>query len=196
MRDVYRCFAELALHHREGRDFDRSVLARQHAQVVVMAPHGGRLENHTDTIAERIAGSDFSLYCFRSRLGWGKTNLHITSHRFDDPDCVALVERHRWAVAVHGCSQPGELVFLGGRDEHLRDDLAQSLRQAGIRAAVADHPYPGRHPQNICNRTSSRAGVQVELTMPFRLSGAVPALVEATRAVLLSRQRTPAGGPR
>jgi phage replication-related protein YjqB (UPF0714/DUF867 family) len=188
MRDDYHSFADLLLSHHEGADFDRTLLTRQEAKVAILAPHGGRLENHTDTIAESVAGSDFSLYCFRSRLGRGKANLHITSHNFDDPDCVSLVARHRWAVALHGCSEYGELVFIGGRDQALVDDLACSLEQVGIRAEVAGHAYPGKHPNNICNRTSSGSGAQIEMTMPFRRSGAVSLFVAAVRTVLLARQ--------
>jgi hypothetical protein len=68
MRDDYHSFADLLLSHHEGADFDRTLLTRQEAKVAILAPQGGRLENHTDTIAESVAGSDFSLYCFRSRL--------------------------------------------------------------------------------------------------------------------------------
>jgi len=189
LQDVYHSYADLCAKHREGEDFDRIVRPRVHAQTVVVAPHGGRLENHTDTIAESLAGADFSLYCFRSKLGWGKTNLHITSHRFDDPECIALLGQHRWAVAVHGCGEAGEQVFIGGRDEELAEALAAALRHAGIAVQTSGHAYPGRHAMNICNRTASGRGVQIELTMPFRLSGALPGFVQAVRSVLLARQR-------
>ena len=189
LRDAYNSYAELLSRHREGTDFDRTLRARDGAKVAILAPHGGRLENFTDTIAESVAGSDFSLYCFRSKLGWGQTNLHITSHKFDDPDCVALVARHPWAVALHGCSQGGERVFIGGRDQALMDDLARALQHAGIQTEISGHAYPGQHPNNICNRSASNAGAQIEMTMPFRKSGAVPLFVAAVRTVLLARQR-------
>jgi phage replication-related protein YjqB (UPF0714/DUF867 family) len=79
-------------------------------------------------------------------------------------------------------------VFIGGRDQALVDDLARSLQQVGIRAEVAGHAYPGKRPNNICNRTSSGSGAQIEMTMPFRTSGAVALFVTAVRTVLLARQ--------
>jgi phage replication-related protein YjqB (UPF0714/DUF867 family) len=188
LRDDYQSFAELRASHAESRDFDRTLIHRVGSNFAILALHGGRLENHTDTIAERIAGADFSLYCFRSRLGPGAANLHITSHKFDDPDCIALVGRHPSAVAVHGCAEPGELVFLGGRDQTLCDALADSLQQAGICAQLGGHKYPGLHPNNICNRTACGAGVQIELTMQLRRSGAVPVFVDAVRNVLLAQR--------
>jgi len=188
MRDAYGSYAELLANHREGADFDRTLIPRDGAKVALLAPHGGRLENHTDTIAESVAGSDFSLYCFRSKLGRGQANLHITSHHFDDPDCVSLLARHRWAVALHGCAAFGERVFMGGRDQQLVEDLAHALHQVGIRTELEGHAYPGKHPNNICNRTSSRSGAQIEMTLRFRKSGAVPVFVHSVRAVLLARQ--------
>jgi phage replication-related protein YjqB (UPF0714/DUF867 family) len=188
LRDDYTSFAELLSKHKEGVDFDRTLRVRDGAKVAILAPHGGRLENHTDTIAEDIAGADFSLYCFRSRLGRGQANLHITSHNFDDPDCVSLVGKHPWAVALHGCSESGERVFIGGRDQRLIDEVAQSLLQVGIRVDVSGHSYPGKHPNNICNRTASNAGVQIEMTLPFRRGEAIPLFIGTVRSVLLARQ--------
>lgn len=191
MHDHYASFSELRARHREGVDFDRVLVSRPQSDVIVIAPHGGRLENHTDEIAQAVAGDDFSLYCFRSRLGRYTPNLHITSHRFDDPDCVSMLATHRWAVAVHGCSTAGERLFLGGRDEPLIEELARSLVQAGIRTDVTGHPYPGKHPDNIVNRTRAGMGVQVEMSMPLRRSAAAPVVVRALRRVLLARLTTP-----
>jgi phage replication-related protein YjqB (UPF0714/DUF867 family) len=188
MLDIYTSYAQLAREHREGVDFDRIVLPRAGSKIAVIAPHGGRLENHTDTIAEAVAGSEFSFYCFRSKLGRQSPNLHITSHNFDDPECVSLVAAHRWAVAIHGCAAAGERIFLGGRDELLVQDLARSLAHAGIRAEASGHPYPGKHPKNIVNRSASGMGVQIELSMQVRTSEAVPLLVTTLRTVLLERQ--------
>lgn len=187
LRDDYQSFAALRARHTEGNDFDRTLIHKDGSRFVILAPHGGRLENHTDIIAESIAGADFSLYCFRSKLGRGGANLHITSHNFDDPDCIELVGRHPSAVAVHGCAEPGELVFLGGRDQTLVADLADALQQACIRVQLNGHKYPGLHPNNICNRTASGAGVQIELTLPLRLSGALPELVRVVRGVLVNK---------
>jgi phage replication-related protein YjqB (UPF0714/DUF867 family) len=78
MQDIYGSFDELRRHHREGVDFERVLVTRPRSRIVVLAPHGGRLENHTDAIAEAVAHEDFSLYCFRSKLGRRGPNLHIT----------------------------------------------------------------------------------------------------------------------
>ena len=42
----------------------------------------------SDAIAAAIAGTDFSYYCFRGCKPEKNGRLHITSHRFDEPECV------------------------------------------------------------------------------------------------------------
>ena len=188
MPDTYPNFAALLANHTEGQDFTRLIRSRQNATVAVLAPHGGRIEPLTDTIAEEIAAKDFSLYCFRSRVPNAKANLHITSHKFDDKKCLEIVSKHRWALAVHGCNKKGIRVLLGGRDSALVMDLAVGLNKYEINAEVTGHEYAGTDPMNICNRTSTNQGVQFELSMQFRLSKMRSTFVQVVHQVLLSRQ--------
>lgn len=181
-------FAALLAAHREGEDFDRTIVLRQAARTVLLAPHGGRIEPHTAEIASEIAGDTFSLYCFRSRRRKAEANLHVTSHQFDDPKCLDLVAKHSIAVAIHGCQGTQPQVFLGGRDSTLAVELAAALRAAGIAVQSDGHAYPGTHPMNICNRTASQVGVQFELTMPFRTGPQRAGFVASVRSVLLARQ--------
>ena len=44
MHPEYQNFAALLASHAEGNDFDRVVIRRAPASVVVIAPHGGRIE--------------------------------------------------------------------------------------------------------------------------------------------------------
>jgi phage replication-related protein YjqB (UPF0714/DUF867 family) len=152
--------------------------------VIVIAPHGGKIEVLTSEIALKIAGSDFSYYSFAGRKRRNNCDLHITSHRFDEPLGVALVARHRCVLAIHGCNGDAEQVFVGGLDASLKAAIASRLVARGIDATTEGHRYPGRDPGNICNRGSRAGGVQLELTMPFRESDAVPELVDAVRDAL------------
>lgn len=167
--DKYSSFSEIR-NFESPDSFAISVDERVASGVIVLAPHGGRIEPHTSDIARRIAGDSFSCYVFEGRKPANNRDLHLTSHRFDEPTALALVARHRWVLAIHGFTAATPRVLLGGLDEALMGDLARHLAQAGIDAETANHPYPGREPRNICNRGSSGAGVQAELSMPFRTS--------------------------
>ena len=127
----YPSFEALREAHVEGRDFDRVIEPRAGASVAVIAPHGGRIEPRTDAIAAALAGDTFSLYCFISHLRAAEANLHITSHRFDDPECLALVGVHSRVVAVHGWANAGEGIVIGGLDQELVDRLVAESRAFG-----------------------------------------------------------------
>lgn len=188
MLPEYPNFAALVATETEGIDFERIHRPQPGAKVVVLAPHGGRIEPQTDAIAKAIALDDMSLYCFCSKKPKSKGNLHITSHNFDDPKCVALASKHQWVLAIHGCKKKGNHVLLGGRDAPLIADLALGLKEAGIPVVSCGHEYLGTNRNNICNRGAAGVGAQFELTMQFRRSVSKTLFVDVVRKVLLTRQ--------
>jgi len=186
--DTYSSFADLAAHEVRGRDYDLLVRHRNGTRVVIIAPHGGGIEPETARIAKGIAGAEFSLYCFKGLKRNGNGRLHITSHSFDEPECLSLIAKHQWVLAIHGCADAGERVFLGGLDKSLIADLSTALEAVGIRAETSGHEYTGVHPLNICNRGARGAGAQFELSLPFRRDDRVLVFVETVRSVLAGRQ--------
>lgn len=186
MADRYGSFAELAAREKRGRDYDIVIREVSGAPATIVAPHAGLIERGTSEIAVTIAAADLSLYLFEAK-GPDAYNLHITSHRFDEPGCLALVARSAVVVTVHGCAYKDgdETVWLGGRDEARRDAIGVALRAAGFKAAV-DTRNPGRHPTNICNRGLTGKGVQLEFERALRTKarrdmGVRRAIAEAVR---------------
>lgn len=187
--DKYSSYSELAACEKEGEDSKLVVSPQEGLSIVIIAPHAGGIERGTGEIAQDIAGKDFSLYCFCGLKKKGNYRyLHITSHNFDEPKCVRLVANHRWVVAIHGCKRRGERVFLGGLDRKLINDLVVALRSVGILTKTSGHKYTGRSANNICNLGITEAGVQFELSLPFRNGPQMPDFVAAVREVLLQRQ--------
>jgi phage replication-related protein YjqB (UPF0714/DUF867 family) len=184
-------YADLARRHRRGIDYEVIVQRRAASSVAVVAPHGGGIERATSAIARALAGDDHNLYLFEGRLAERNfETLHLTSHRFDEPDCLALVAQCEHVLTVHGCNARGELaepdpgVLLGGLDVALKARLAAALGAAGVPVLTGAHRFPARHPDNICNRGRRRVGVQLELTGRLRGGPLEPAFVAAVRAVL------------
>lgn len=167
MADRYRTFEDLAAHERLGIDY-RIRIEDRGTPFVVLAPHGGRIEPGTSEIAEAIAGADISFYAFEALKNGAHENLHITSHRFDEPTALDLVGKCLVAVAIHGRRDDGnDGIWLGGRATALSDSIGASLRAAGFKANL-NQRLPGLNPANICNRTLAGAGVQLELTRSLR----------------------------
>jgi len=167
MADRYPDFATLAAAHEQDRDYRITVQDRGTC-VAILAPHGGTIEPETASIARAVAGNDLSFYLFEALRAGAHGDYHITSHRFDEPRALALVAGADTSIAIHGRKDDGtDTVWLGGRDETLRDAVGDALRAAGFGAAL-NTALPGVHPSNICNRTRSGAGVQLELPRSLR----------------------------
>lgn len=160
-------FADLAANEELGIDY-RIRLEDRGTPFVVLAPHGGWIEPGTSEIAEAIAGTDLSFYAFESLKNGAHGDFHITSRLFDEPKAIDLVGRFRTAVAIHGRTNEGsEAVWLGGRATTLCDAIGASLRNAGFGAEL-NKKLPGSHRANICNRTLSGEGVQLDFRRSLR----------------------------
>ena len=164
----YASFADLVRHERQDLDFRVVHVERSTSPVFIVAPHGGEIEVGTSELAGLIAGADHSLFCFEGlKPGGGSRDLHITSHRFDHPECLELAARREVVVSVHGCVGQAQ-IYVGGLDEELRERLARRLARANFRVTAGGDKYPGRHPDNICNRGARNMGAQLEITHDLR----------------------------
>lgn len=167
MVDRYTSFKDLAANERLDIDYRIRAFDRG-SGAVILAPHGGWIEPKTSEIAEAIAERTLSFYAFEALRNAPHSHFHITSHRFDEPKAIKLVGRSRIALAIHGRRTEGtDSVWLGGRAIGLRDAVGKSLRDAGFEAEINER-LPGLDKANICNRTRSGEGVQLELSRRLR----------------------------
>lgn len=184
---AYRDFSELSRRHAHGRDYG-VVWRRRASPVLLLAPHGGRLEAGTDHIVRAVAGRHLSYYLFLAVMPGGNPVLHLPSTSFDEPMALSLVAGHDTIIAVHGCKGWGQVASLGGLDETLKEEVALALERRGVEVRRQGHPWPGRHPLNICNRGRTGRGVQLELTWELRHGAGREKVVEALKEVLVARQ--------
>jgi phage replication-related protein YjqB (UPF0714/DUF867 family) len=181
----YTGFADLEKHCQRGRDFEILIRRRPSSPVAVVAPHAGRIEHGTSEIARAIAGEDFNLYLLEGIRRWRNYEaLHLTSHRFDEPECLGLLADCSVVLTVHGCKGAEDKVALGGLDHGLRQRLTAALAQAGIAVVPEPHRFPATHPQNICNRGRSGMGVQLEISGSLRNCGFTAELTAVVRGEL------------
>jgi len=166
MIDKYQNF--LQLQHNE-RDLFHIQTSFQAQALVILAIHAGGIEMGTSELAEAIAGNDFSLYLFEGFAPNGLV-LHITSTNFDEPRCLELVKKHDSSLSLHGFSrtQSDPQIYLGGTDLPLVHQLLEALNQNGFRTEINSGKYAALDPANICNRTISGKGVQMELSGELR----------------------------
>ena len=184
--EYYRGYEDLTNAQVEGADYRVHVRAVASSSIAVIAPHGGRIEKYTSDVALAVAGQNFNLYLFEGiRHSGNYAALHLTSHRFDEPRCLALLAQCDHVIAFHGCDGKTQQALVGGLDEPLKAAIAQAISAVGIDVRVEDHRFPATDPMNICNRGRRGVGVQIEMTMPLRLQEPRDKLARVIRSVLL-----------
>ncbi len=160
-------FKELAHQKVEDQDYRIRIELRD-PRVLIMAPHGGKIEPTTAEIAAAIAGDDYSFYCFEG-LKTDSRPLHIESHLFDEPRALQVVQKADVVITIHGqIDQKEEFVMVGGLNDSLRSEITRELEGAGFQTRVPTERLMGTDSQNICNRGKLRRGVQLEVSRKVR----------------------------
>ncbi len=170
MRDRYSSFQELAEKETLAIDYEIECV-RNGSDILIMAPHGGKIEFFTCELTAEIAARDYSFYAFRGIKTSGNRFLHITSHRFDEPTALKLVSNSNTVISIHGAKNDREaFVMVGGLDDVLAEKIRTGLRKAGFAVKNPDEGMGAVHPENICNMGKMRKGVQLELSRKLRQS--------------------------
>jgi len=168
MTSPYRSFKELREIEVEGRDY-RIRIDLKNGDVLVMAPHGGKIEPGTAEIAEAIAGTDHSFYSFEGLKTEGNNALHIESHLFDEPRALQAVEKADIVITVHGqLDQKEGYIMVGGLHARLRSEIKRQLERGGFQTRPPAKGLEGLDPMNICNRGRMKRGVQLEISRRVR----------------------------
>jgi phage replication-related protein YjqB (UPF0714/DUF867 family) len=165
--EKYKTYRELQKKEGKGRDYQ--IHFRQGTSAIaVIAVHGGGIEPGTTEIADVVADDDHTFYSFEGLKREGNLDLHITSRRFDEPIGVAIVKNAKTVLAIHGCKGNERIVYIGGRNDLLKQHLRHRLEHTGF--SVQKNPrFPGQSPLNICNRSRLGKGAQLEIPWGLRL---------------------------
>jgi phage replication-related protein YjqB (UPF0714/DUF867 family) len=168
-KDKYSNFEELFKREIEGVDY-RIVIQNKNTDTLIMAPHGGKIEPGTSEIAHAIAGKDKSLYAFEGLKSRPHSDLHVTSHRYNEPHAVEIATKCSNIVAVHGRGDNADpvTVWIGGRDIETGQNILKELRSAGFECERQSGKLAGTDAQNICNRGKEQKGVQLEIARSLR----------------------------
>ena len=179
----------------EGQDYTINTVDVPNSDVVVLSPHGGKIELKTSNIAEDIATLynwsryDFAAHGTSTCLD-GLSNykrLHITSTHFDEPQALALVSSRPKSVSIHGYGSSrgysSGTICVGGKNmaqvsafidyiETNKDAFTGYELQAvdGTQAQSGDvcEGLRGMSSSNIVNKNSSGMGLQLELNKVMR----------------------------
>ena len=162
----YHSYHELA--RQEPSAHYRIRRARRHSAVLILTPHGGGIEPGTSELVLALAGEAYAYYCFEGIRQHGNDRLHITSTHFDEPLGREMAASADWVLAVHGCGDRREKVFIGGLHETWIERFLQGFGAAGFTAERGFGKISGRNPRNICNHGREGCGVQMEVSEGLR----------------------------
>ena len=169
---VYANYAALAAVEVEGVDYLRTVSTVPGATYSSIAIHGGGIEAGSGEMAQYVAGTTMSYYEFDGIKSTGNSALHITSTLFDEPLGLALVAAAPRCLSFHGFTGTVGVpeTAVGGGDAVRARMVAAALETAGFTVITAPSEIDGADPDNICNRSGSGGGVQLEMSLALRQS--------------------------
>lgn len=168
MTSPYKNFEELRNRELEGEDYQIRFYLRDE-RVLIMAPHGGKIEPTTSMIAEAIAGENYSFYSFEGLKEEGNGILHIESHLFDEPRALQAIKKADVVITIHGQLNHREgFIMVGGLNVELRSGIRRLLETAGFQTRTPTEGLQGIDPENICNRGRLKGGVQLEISRKMR----------------------------
>jgi len=186
----YRSFAELVLNAVKGEDYDVIVVNRD-AGTTVAAIHGGCIAPPTGELARAIAGEDCNLYELRGLRADKAALLRIPTNHYDEMRLRTLMERSEDGLALLDAEGSVPVVHLGGRNQALKQALAEQLAAAGFQVSGPATSGAAHDPTRFYNLPAD-GGVQLELSRALcqeLLAGAhaprFEALVAAVREALV-----------
>ena len=166
--DYYRDMKELL--RKEPASSYEIVTSVKQSPILIVAPHGGKTELYTSTIAGGIAGDGMNLFDFRGRLETGNyERLHVTSVNYNAPELEDMNKKASVTLSVHGiASEDVRTTYIGGLDREGGQLVRDALKAAGFDAELAPNEYQGTDRKNFINRNLSGAGIQLEITQRQR----------------------------
>jgi phage replication-related protein YjqB (UPF0714/DUF867 family) len=158
-------------------------------ELIVIAPHGGDIERHTDEqaehVASRLAAKAVSSWRCKGWKGgggafvrWHITSTDISAASFPRLDLV-ISRGFTHAVAFHGFEDPevDTDVLIGGcAPDELKQEIAAEIDRAtagsGLRVRIAEPEdnFGGDDERNVVNRLTAEggSGIQIEQSLAAR----------------------------
>jgi phage replication-related protein YjqB (UPF0714/DUF867 family) len=182
-------------------------------ELIVIAPHGGGIERHTDEQAERVASrlaakTVSSWRCKGWKGGGGAfVRWHITSTDLSPasfPRLDLVISRgFTHAVAFHGFEDPEvdtDILIGGCAPDELKQEIAAEIDRAtggsGLRVRIAEPEdnFGGDDEGNVVNRLTAKggSGIQIEQSPAARSSRRWEKIADAVAAVYDTKVPGPA----
>ncbi|MDU0423249.1 poly-gamma-glutamate hydrolase family protein [Staphylococcus haemolyticus] len=167
-QDYYKSMTELYNDTTEGIDWKKDT-RNVGKSVLIVAPHGGNLEQGTSELTKLVANNgDFDYFSFEAIRPSNNTQLHVTSTNYDDATLHDMIQDRTATISIHGARGEEQLVYLGGYQSSLRDAIQSQLELKGFIVKIPPKYLGGLSNNNFINKVEESTGVQLELTTALR----------------------------
>jgi len=170
--DLYANWAALAAAETAGVDYQLRSAGPAGATWASIAIHGGGIEAGSGEMAREVAGTRMRYYELDGMKNNGNGNLHITSTNYDEPGGLTAVTTACRCLSFHGYTGDNQVPMteIGGLDTPLVAQVTRNLQAGGFAVSTASSEIAGTRPANICNRTTTSGGAQLEMSEALRRS--------------------------
>ncbi len=173
-----KSFKDIQKNYKQGEEYEINKSFKKGAPLII-AIHGGRIEEGTSELLHAVAQDNFSYYEFKAKAApdynpqiLQSGYLHLTSHRFDDPDLIQLANKSNYCLSLHGypATKAKADFCVGGGNKKLRVKLVSSLTKSFPDLKTCElccPPYRGLHKNNVVNLCKQK-GIQIEMSPRLR----------------------------
>lgn len=154
-------------------DYSIEINEVENSQVLIVSPHGGRIEFGTSELSKSIAGNDFSRFDFSGKLiRENFKNLHVTSTKYNLKELTLLNDKSLITISLHGFKNPpgGKFTVIGGLDEVGKELILNELSKNGLEAELATDKFTAVNPENLVNKNKRKMGIQLEISTAQRIA--------------------------
>lgn len=157
----------------------RITIKKKKNSPLVMGIHGGMIERGTSELALEIQKNwPVSLYLFEGLkapdydpLIGQSGHLHLTSHKFNDPNLISLAKKSPFCLSLHGFHRKSPHICLGGGASlKVKRELLKELEKGFPKMSFCVDccpPYLGKNSQNPVNLCEKK-GIQLEINPEAR----------------------------
>ncbi|RAC79926.1 hypothetical protein DN503_32560, partial [Burkholderia multivorans] len=109
-KDYYTSMTQLERETKEGIDWKKET-RDQGNQVLIVAPHGGNIEQGTSELTKLLAQQGgYDYFSFEATRPSNNTQLHVTSTHYDDPTLHQMIEGRAATISIHGAKGDDQIV--------------------------------------------------------------------------------------
>ena len=149
----------------EGVDWRKDTKHRE-SKVLIVAPHGGSIEQGTTELTKALADKGNYDYSFEGIRPKNNSELHVTSTHYDDPTLNQMIKTVLQLFRFMAAGT--EEIISWWAPFRFKKCYREATCGCGFTVKVPPEYLGGQNNKNFINKGDNNTGVQLELTTALR----------------------------